>query len=532
MQFIKKILSSGGVVLKSILDVRKMTTIKGIIGLVVVVLLGIGGYQIFHSKGQVLDDFSQNEHQVTTASVLELASKRSPLPLIGTVTSVSEATIRAEGSGEIVSVYHKLGDFVPAGGIIAEIENSRERAGVAQAEALLKSAEASAGISLISGLNQADILTQAKVNTINTLLSAYDSVDDGIRTKIDPMFSDASLSDPKFLILISNNQLLLNINFERLKTGDIWKAETSRRNSITVTSDLQKEINQADTELRYVKALADDIALGLNQSAQSQTIPQATIDAYKVTVTGVRTSLSASLASLSAAKDNLTAKQAQYDIAQKQSGAGQETTSNAAVEQAQASLQLAEVNLEKTIIRSPISGTLNSFSLERGDFVTSFQEVAVVSNNGALEIRAYITEGDAREIAVGAATLINDGISGVVTRVAPALDPNTKKIEVRIGITGDAKNLVNGESIQVAIERKAPVETARALISLPISAIKIATEGPEVFTIEGGVLKGNPVTTGALLGESIVILNGVTGEMVIVTDARGLKAGDTVTIKQ
>lgn len=470
--------------------------------------------------------------EVTLASVSELASESTPLPLVGAVVSVSEATIRAESSGQITGVYRKLGDYVGAGSIIAEIENSRERASLASAEAGLKSAQANASISGISGRSQAELLEEAKTATVNTLRSAYDAVDSAIRSNIDPMFVDANLSSPKFRPLVSNNQLVIDVNFGRLQMSDILKEEASRKTTLGATSDLKKEISLTEIELKQTQNFTDDVISALNQSVPTSEIPQSTIDGWKAVALSARGSISGSLASLSNARDNLTAKQAQYDISLKQSGGGELSTSDALVAQAEAGLRVAKVNLEKTIIRSPINGTLNSFSLERGDFVTAFQEVAVVSNNNALEIRAYITEDDARAVAPGNTAVIDGKIQGIVTRVAPALDPLTKKIEVRIGISGDASRLINGSSVRVDISRVARKIEQGEPVSIPISAIKITALGAVVFSIdENNTLVSHTVTLGNLEGGKVEILSGVSPELRIVSDARGLRAGDSVSIR-
>ena len=57
-------------------------------------------------------------------------------------------------------------------------------------------------------------------------------------------------------------------------------------------------------------------------------------------------------------------------------------------------------NLEKTIIRSPIS-IVEQFHHQARDFLAPAQQVAVVSNNGALEAVAYVTEEDKARVAVG-----------------------------------------------------------------------------------------------------------------------------------
>ncbi len=115
------------------------------------------------------------------------------------------------------------------------------------------------------------------------------------------------------------------------------------------------------------------------------------------------------------------------------------SATQAAITQAQGALAAARAALERSIIRAPISGTINSLSLKRGDFIQMTAPVLTVANNHALEVIAYITATDAPRIAVGGKAILEGDISGVITRIAPALDPLTKKIEVRIGLpTGQA----------------------------------------------------------------------------------------------
>ncbi len=76
----------------------------------------------------VAEDVVPADRAVTLASVGDLSLNTSPLPLLGTVTSRSEANIKAESSGKLAAVYKKLGDYVSAGEVIAEFDNGAERA--------------------------------------------------------------------------------------------------------------------------------------------------------------------------------------------------------------------------------------------------------------------------------------------------------------------------------------------------------------------------------------------------------------------
>jgi RND family efflux transporter MFP subunit len=212
-------------------------------------------------------------------------------------------------------------------------------------------------------------------------------------------------------------------------------------------------------------------------------------------------------------------------------GSGSTATADAQVKQAQGAYNAALSRLEKTVIRSPITGTLNSLSIQTGDFVSQFTEVAVVSNNGALEVLSYVTEEDAKRIQVGAEVMIDNKVKGIITRIAPAIDPRTKKIEVRIGIEDSKASLINGQSVRATITKNVKTTTTNSIIKIPLSSLKLTPNGAFVFTVStSSTLVPIAVHEGAILGEEIQIISGLTGAEEIVTDARGLKSGMTVTV--
>ncbi len=71
---------------------------------------------------------------VTVKSVAELSSDQPVLALVGVVQSKSEATVRAEKSGQVISLNRQLGDRVSAGAVVATIENASESASVLSAQ--------------------------------------------------------------------------------------------------------------------------------------------------------------------------------------------------------------------------------------------------------------------------------------------------------------------------------------------------------------------------------------------------------------
>lgn len=469
---------------------------------------------------------------VVLASVGELSSNATPLPLTGTVTSRSEASVRAESSGQI-AVYTKLGSAVSAGSIIATFENAAEKAQVLQAEGAYDAAKASRDLARIAQGGATMSLGEAKVSALNTFSSVYSSLDDAVHLKADAVFINAQTDQAKFNLTVPNQNLIQTIEQERAQVEQVLKTLSARNKTLTVDSALPKELDALERDARAVKNLLDNIATALSQAVSNSAASQANIDAIRNNINAGRTAVSAALSSITLARNSLNAATTANTSAGGGAAGGALASADASVKSALGNLQAAQARLEKTVVRSPISGTVNSLPVKTGDFVSAFSPIAVISNNNALEVLAYVSDTDATAFVVGAKARIDDSVDGVVTKIAPALDPATRKIEVRIGIVGPSGTLVNGKSVRVEVTRaKTAATPATQTIRLPLSAIKITPNGSFVFTVsEQGTLVAHPIVEGALMGEQMLILGGISPDLRIVTDARGLKEGMSVGVK-
>jgi RND family efflux transporter MFP subunit len=526
------------------------------IALILVALIIIAGGVIMVGAQNGTEEVAETPHlrSVELASVGALSSDTAPLPAIGTVTSATEADLRAEAGGRVTAVYAKLGDFVSAGRIIAETENSAQRASVLQAEGSLDSAKANLA-KVLAGDRSEDVsstqasaasaeaaLAQSRIATVNSLKATYNTNDDLIHTKLDVVFSNPRSSVPQFNITTADSILENAIENERLALQTILSNQTSRALTLDEADDLEAEIARARTESQRIRDFIDDVAEALSKGIPTTNVSQSNIDAYSSTASAARSTMAGSLSSLSSTAQDLNAKKtavitAQNSLAQTQTGARSEdvAAAEASVKQAQGSYNAALSSLEKTRVRAPISGTLNNLSVSVGDYMSPSQQVAVIANNNALEIVAHITEDDRNSVVVGSAVTIEGAYSGIVTKVASAIDPVTRKIETRIAISDETATLTNGQSVRVEISRGTQETTATPAtnepLSVPLASIKIEATRSIVFTVDAeNKLIAHEVTLGPLVGNKIQISTGLTPEMMIVTDARGLKAGQEVSI--
>ena len=419
---------------------RKWGWVKVGFGALVLVIIIWTLIHIF--GGQAPAEVALNStREVTLETVADLSANATPLSVAGTVSSQSQASVLSQTGGQITAVNYKLGDYVPAGATVASVDNASQRAAVAQAQGAVAGASAGASVSQTT-------LGSAKSSAVTALLSAYGTVDKAVRADTDPMFSNPQGSNPQFSVQSSNSQAKINAEGARVAISAILSREASASASLAATSDLNGELTATQSELRAVRDYLGSIVDALNAGIATNGVSAATIAGDIATANSDRSSVVAAISALSSAQSGITSASTGADT---QSG-----SSAAGLAQAQAGLAAANAALEKTIVRAPISGTINSLSLKVGDYLAAGSVAVVIANNGALEITAYVTADDASEIAAGGKATIttqSGTVSGTITEVAPAIDPATKKIEVKIGITSGEKNLINGQSVTVDLMR-------------------------------------------------------------------------------
>jgi len=453
---------------------------------------------------------------VTLESVGALSGNGSSVSVIGTVRSVSEAQVLAQSGGTVRRVHTQIGSRVPAGFVIAELENASERAVVLQAQGAYEAALASRSITLLQADNTSASLSETERSVRNTYRSVYTTVDNALENYVDPLMSGVDRVSTVGADLTEQRAEIRNLMNQ-------WRYSLERAES----ESPEVLLARAEEASRAVTEFLGELARAVNSNNSDATATQ------RSGVATARTSIDSVLATLSTQRDALRAAQTAADVADRQTTSTDSRTAgaDASVKQALGSLRLAQANLEKTIVRAPIAGTVNFLPIRVGDYATSFQHVATVANNGSLEVVAYVSEGDRELISVGEKVTVEDDHQGVITSIAPALDPTTKRIEVRIAVTG-GEGLVNGQSVRIAFRNVVASEApTQGPVLLPLAAVKLRTDDRVVYTVDdAGRLVAVQVEIGEVRGDRIEILSPLPLEVRIVTDARGLAEGQQVNV--
>ncbi|HVY72701.1 MAG TPA: HlyD family efflux transporter periplasmic adaptor subunit [Candidatus Paceibacterota bacterium] len=514
------------------------------LGVGVVIVIAAGAHASLRSDATA-PAVSQVPH-VREASVASLSSQNvGPLPVVGTVTSLDHATLLAQSSGPVTSLVRQLGSYVPAGGIIGELENSAQRAAVLQAQGAYDAAQAAfANTSGTNAQNSGIGANQAVQNAANAqvavnaaLQSVYSALDDAVHTKADLLFTNPR-TNPAIILTLTDSQLGITLQNQRTALEHTLALANTKANA-TARTDADADIVVMAGYGQSAVAFLNNLVEAVNKAIPTQDVSASEISASQTSIGSARSEVVSALSSLATAKtsyDNAVASAATASNTAGQGTTNSISAAQAQVTQAQGALDAARSALEKTIIRSPISGTIVSLPITRGGYIMAGTQVAVVSNPSALQVEAYVTPSDAKTIAVGGAAVIGQGTKGVIVSIAPALDPTIGKILIKIGIPGSQASLTDGDTLSVMLTRANPAQVKKTdapagAILIPIVAAKITPQGPVVFQVTASsTLQSIPVTLGTILGEQVTVSSGLAPEMVIVDDARGLSDGETVVV--
>jgi multidrug efflux pump subunit AcrA (membrane-fusion protein) len=440
---------------------------------------------------------------------------------------VSEADLQAERGGRVTSVRVKAGDVVAAGTVIATLENAAEQASVLQAQGAYQAALASRAQGTVGVREAETALTTAKNTSRTAVAAALNTVSGIVRTDIDAYFSGADTALPGLRISgYGETTSIVNSRVALTTTLQTWEQSVS---ALSDSSDLSAALLDARTRTGAVVSLVDSLINALNRdtSATGAALDErnakiSALTAVRGSLLTLQSSLQASANSLSAAKDAL----ARAEI--NASGANGPSATDAQITQALGTLRAAQANLEKTIMRSPISGQVAVLRVSVGEYLAPSTPVARVTGGRGLEISVFVGERDRDRFSVGAPVVIDGYATGTVINIAPAIDPLTQKVEVKVA-TDDAR-LVNGDTVSLKLDTATTTVETMKRIEVPITAIKFTDTAGSIFVVENDKLVARPVSVGDINGSLVTITEGLDTTTEFVIDVRGKAEGETVTV--
>jgi HlyD family secretion protein len=216
------------------------------------------------------------------------------------------------------------------------------------------------------------------------------------------------------------------------------------------------------------------------------------------------------------------------------------------VQQARGMVAFAETNLDNTVIRAPVTGTILERAVEKGEFVTT----SFVGDRGAkgyvvsladlndLEVELDISQNDFAKLHSGQHGIVTTDAfpdrkyDGFIKEISPEANRQKATVQIKVKVVKPDDYLRPEMNASVAfVSDQKPASAAadsKPVVIVPNSAVR---DGSVFVVLDGKALR-RAVKTGAVSGQGIRIEQGlIGGEDLIVNPPAGLKDGDKVRQK-
>jgi len=240
------------------------------------------------------------------------------------------------------------------------------------------------------------------------------------------------------------------------------------------------------------------------------------------------------------AKGQFEIAQAQHQSAKERyelikEGASEEDikVTQAQVRQAQSALEIAEAQLDNTIIRAPIGGKVTAILAKTGEMISSAVPILTILDVSELYVKSGISEKDIASVKVGQEVeILIDAFPqiqfrGEIATKGVAVDPQSKTLEIRIKIIDPETEIPPGvfARANILIEKKAYT------LIIPDTALTRKKDGLFVFVVNGETVEKRTVTTGITRNKQVEILQGLQkDEEIVILGNITLEDDDRVTV--
>ena len=283
----------------------------------------------------------------------------------------------------------------------------------------------------------------------------------------------------------------------------------------TTAASLPEEIQKAEADAQQAQQALDaqeKVFQSRQQLFEQGALPRKELDQSRVEVTQARNQYAI-------AKKHLDALLSIGKQQELKAAAGQ-------LESARGKYLGAQAQLSYSEIRSPINGVITDRPLYPGEMATAGTPLLTVMDTSSVIAKAHIPQDQAAALKIGdKGTMTVPGretpISGKVTVVSPALDPNSTTVEVWFEAGNPKHELKPGTSVHLALT----AQTVKDALVVPAGSVLTAPDGSTTVMLAGsdGLAHQKAVKLGIRNGDDVQILEGVAEtDKVITSGAYGL----------
>ena len=185
-----------------------------------------------------------------------------------------------------------------------------------------------------------------------------------------------------------------------------------------------------------------------------------------------------------------------------------------------AARDIAAQNVQRSRVRAPRAGVINTRSVETGRYVQPGAVLATIVDTSRLRLRFKVSEGESLRARTGQTvsfhvrSLGQTEFPAAIYHVGEVADPATRQVEVLAWVKNPGV-LKPGFFAEVSLAS----ESRKAATVVPESAVQASEQGFVSYVVQDGKAMVRPIRIGLRTGTGVVEI------------LSGLKAGDTVVVE-
>ncbi|MEO6694590.1 MAG: efflux RND transporter periplasmic adaptor subunit [Ignavibacteria bacterium] len=204
------------------------------------------------------------------------------------------------------------------------------------------------------------------------------------------------------------------------------------------------------------------------------------------------------------------------------------------LEKIRADIEIVGIQLSKTSIRAPFSGTIGLKNVSIGSYVTPSTILATIQDIRRVKLDFSLPEKYIANFNIGQQIKFNiDGLEeefdGIVTAYEPKVEGNTRSLTVRAVSSNSSRKLLPGTFANVTLQ----LSNISEAIMIPTQALIPKLKGHDVYVLKNGLAKLSDVQTGLRTESSVQITSGLNaGDTILTTNILRLRPDAKIVIEK
>ncbi|MBU3073255.1 efflux RND transporter periplasmic adaptor subunit [Clostridium estertheticum] len=290
----------------------------------------------------------------------------------------------------------------------------------------------------------------------------------------------------------------------------------------TSGSGYEQQLIPANSTLDIAKTTYNDAKNNYNTIHQQYNIG----DSAKSELDAAKSKMDSASLQVRAASDSLA-------LLKSKTGPQTDAAAEGQVQQAKASLDLAQIQMDNASITSPINGVISERKVEVGEVVSSAVSAFTIIDASSLRSEVSMTDKDVikvkvnQKIPVQISSMNNKIVQGIVDTISPSADAKTQLYTVKVKIENPSNLLKPGMIVRVEF----PDVVKTDITVVPNGAIFTENSVQYVYIVDATRLKKKQVVVGISNTVQTEIVSGIKlGDQVVTEGQSFLNEGQKVKI--